>query len=363
METTMAVPHGIRPSDLIVNLMRQALAAPDVPSAVVPILESFVSRTAADGAAHFQMHGELFHARAAAGVLPDGPAMDALLAHGLSSDTPLMRALEESDVPLFFDNTNLEPAATGFAELGVASLAASPVREVHGELLGAFLMHSFAAHQWTEPEQTLVSVVAGAMSGLAARLIAEEATQTAREGAIRALGLALEYRDRDTKGHTDRVTALTLALGMRLHVDPASLQALRWAAYLHDVGKLAVPDAILLKPGPLTESEWGAMRTHAQLGHDFASELEFLPAETLDIILHHHERWDGTGYPEGLAAEEIPLLARIFAISDAYDALRHERPYKPAWPRDEAIGEIKAQTGRQFDPAVVRAFIDMDPDF
>ena len=343
-------------ADLIVDLTRFALVAPDAPRAVTPMLERFVEGTAADGAAYFQLADRFFIARAAAGVLPQGPAMSEILAHGLPGETPLMRALEVAPTPRFFDDTAADPATAVFAALGVASLAAAPVRDLHGELVGAFLMHTFTSHPWTDREADLFTTVASTMASLAARLMAEEATVAAREGALRALGLALEYRDAETKGHTDRVVNLATTLAGALALDAATVEALRWGAYLHDIGKLAIPDPILRKPGPLDPMEWSVMRTHAERGEAFASALGFLPPTTLEVIRSHHERWDGTGYPDGRRGDAIPLAARIFAVCDVYDALTHERSYKAAWPPDQAIAELQSQAGNQFDPDMVATF-------
>jgi PAS domain S-box-containing protein/putative nucleotidyltransferase with HDIG domain len=182
----------------------------------------------------------------------------------------------------------------------------------------------------------------------------------AREAAVRTLGLALETRDRETKGHTDRVTDLALRLGRTLGLDAAHLDALRLGAYLHDIGKIGVPDMVLLKPGPLDPSEWALMSTHVVSGVQFARTLDFLPDEALQLIADHHERWDGGGYPRGLRGEAISLLGRVFAVVDVYDALVSERPYKPAWLLPQVRAELAAQSGRHFDPAVVAAFLALD---
>ena len=351
---------------LIVELTQLALSASDVPAAVAPILDTLVARTAAAGSAYFQSGGGFFRARSAAGAMPEGPTMDAILAHGLPADTPLMRALEKTPAPLFFDDTHSAPEAAGFSQLGVTSLAAAPVRDRQGRLLGAFLMHTFEAHVWLEREAELFGAVAGVLANLAARLVAEEQAEearrvalAAREDAIRSLGLAVENRDSEVKGHTDRVTDLALRIGGALGLDEAQLNALRWGAYLHDVGKISIPDAILHKPGRLTGDEWQIMKTHAQTGYLFAERLTFLPQETLQTVLHHHERWAGGGYPHNKKGEDIPLLARIFSVCDVYDALTSKRPYKEPWSHEAAVAEIQKQAGEQFDPAVVEAFLNI----
>lgn len=350
-------------AQLIVDLTQLALSAPDIPSAVLPALDTLVSRTRAAGSAYFQVGGGMFKARSASGVMPQGPVMEAILAHGLPAETPLMRALEASSLPLFFDDTSAAPETAGFPELGVTSMAAAPVLSRGGELQGAFLMHTFEPHAWSPRECDLFGAVAGVLAALAARLVAEEQALVekenalrAKEGAIKALGVAVESRDSEVKGHTDRVTELALKVGEALKLSPGDLDALRWGAYLHDLGKVATPDAILHKPGRLSDEEWGTMRQHVTAGHHVAEQLDFLPPATLETVLHHHERWDGQGYPHRLKGAEIPLLARIFSVCDVYDALTSKRPYKKAWSHEEALFEIRAQSGTQFDPQVVEVF-------
>ncbi|WP_221090873.1 HD-GYP domain-containing protein [Deinococcus aquaedulcis] len=177
------------------------------------------------------------------------------------------------------------------------------------------------------------------------------------EGSLLGLGIALEARDLETSGHTLRVTQRSLAIGAALGLDAELLDALRHGASLHDLGKLTIPDAVLLKPGRLDAEEWALMQTHAQNGYEIASRMPTLPPEALNVIRHHHERWDGSGYPLGLSGEAIPLLARIFAVCDVYDALTHARPYKPAWSAQAALAELRAQRGRHFDPQLVDLFV------
>ncbi len=273
-------------AQLIVELARLALSAPDVPSAVMPALTALVERTAAAGSAYFQAGGEMFRARSASGEMPEGSVMDAILAHGLPSDTPLMRALEQGRAPLSFDDTRASPEAAGFPDLGVASLAAAPVLSKHGTLQGAFLMYTFETHTWSPRECDLFGAVATTLAALAARLVAAEQALAekenvlqAREGAIKALGIAVESRDSEVKGHTDRVTDLTIRVGETLALGREGLEALRWGAYLHDLGKVATPDAILHKPGKLSSDEWKIMRHHVEAGYQVALQLPFLPEQ------------------------------------------------------------------------------------
>jgi HD-GYP domain-containing protein (c-di-GMP phosphodiesterase class II) len=169
---------------------------------------------------------------------------------------------------------------------------------------------------------------------------------------------ALDLRDRETEGHTQRVTMLTLQLARTLGVKDSELVHIHRGALLHDVGKLGIPDAILHKPGPLTDEEQRMMHQHPPLAYNLLVPIPFLrPA--LDIPYCHHEKWDGSGYPRGLKGEEIPLAARIFTIVDAFDALTSDRPYRRGLPNEEALQYIREQAGRQFDPNLVEVFLDM----
>ena len=178
----------------------------------------------------------------------------------------------------------------------------------------------------------------------------------AYDATIEGWAKTLELRDMETEGHCRRVTEMTLRLAQAMQVNPAELVHIRRGAFLHDIGKMGIPDAILFKPGKLSPAEWDEMKQHPVYAHKLLSAISFLrPA--LDIPHYHHEKWDGTGYPRGLAGEQIPLAARIFAIVDVWDALSSDRPYRKAWPREKVIAYIKEQAGTHFDPQVVEAFI------
>jgi len=171
----------------------------------------------------------------------------------------------------------------------------------------------------------------------------------------------LELRHMETRGHSDRVTELTVQLARAVGVNEEQLIHVRRGALLHDIGKMAIPDYILLKPGPLTAEEWVTMRQHPDYAYEYLKEIPFLiPA--LDIPRYHHERWNGMGYPFGLRGEEIPIAARIFSVIDVWDALGHERVYHPAWPKVEVIKYLREHAGEQFDPRIVDVFIEMVAD-
>lgn len=166
----------------------------------------------------------------------------------------------------------------------------------------------------------------------------------------------LEYRDRETKGHTERVTELAMQLASRLGLGGQSLEDFRRGALLHDIGKLGIPDAILLKPTELTAEEWVLMKEHPAFAHDVLEPIPYLE-RALDIPWCHHEKWDGTGYPRGLRGSQIPIAARIFAVVDIWDALTSDRPYRKAWPEDRTLAHIRSLAGSHLDPDVVHAFL------
>jgi HD-GYP domain-containing protein (c-di-GMP phosphodiesterase class II) len=175
--------------------------------------------------------------------------------------------------------------------------------------------------------------------------------------AVRALTNAVEARDAYTGKHAERVAAYGLELAKVVDPDMAYDPQLEFGFLLHDVGKVAVPDAILHKPAALTTSEVEVMRLHPVLGSEIVSHIDFLKPDAKEVVRHHHERWDGGGYPDGIAGEEIPLGARIVNACDAYDAIVSQRPYAKRRTHDEAIAELRRCSGSQFDPAVVDALI------
>jgi len=172
------------------------------------------------------------------------------------------------------------------------------------------------------------------------------------------LARSVEEKDEATKGHCSRIERLSILTGERLGLHGDRLIALSYAAYLHDIGKVKVPDEVLKKPGPLTAAEWEEMRRHPEYGAEMIEGKEFLRGAA-EIIRAHHERYDGTGYPRGLKGEEIPLEARIIAVVDAYDAMTSNRPYRAALTPEEAIEELKKNAGTQFDPRVVKVFLSV----
>src|SRR2546423_4934808 len=175
---------------------------------------------------------------------------------------------------------------------------------------------------------------------------------------LEALGDALDLKDAETEGHSKRVTAYTIAMARAMGMSAEKIRVIARGAFLHDIGKMAIPDAILRKPGPLTEEERAIMREHCYRGYQMLRKIPFL-TEASEIVYAHQEKFDGTGYPRQIKGEEIPLGARIFAVADTLDAITSDRPYRAAQPIAAAREEIARFEGTQFDPAVVRVFLQM----
>jgi len=213
--------------------------------------------------------------------------------------------------------------------------------------------HDSAEQRLAENARTLESMIAERTSELDA----------ARAEMLKRLAIAAEYRDDETFQHTERVGELAARIGAELGFSTAQVRILRAAAPLHDIGKLAIPDDILLKRGKLSPAEFEIIKTHTTRGaHLLSGSSSSVLQRASAIALSHHERWDGSGYPHGLAGERISLAGRIVAVADVFDALTHERPYKQPWTRERAIAEIRVGSGTQFDPAVVEAFLRVCAD-
>ena len=178
----------------------------------------------------------------------------------------------------------------------------------------------------------------------------------AYDATIEGLSRALDLRDKETEKHTQRVSETTVKLAAQLGVADANLVHIRRGAILHDIGKVAIPDRILFKPGPLAEDEWNVMRRHPGIAVDLLSSVSYL-TPALEIPHWHHEKWDGTGYPDHLQGETIPYSARLFALVDVYDALTSNRPYRGAWSKQDTLHYIESQAGKHFDPAIVPKFV------
>jgi putative nucleotidyltransferase with HDIG domain len=219
------------------------------------------------------------------------------------------------------------------------------------------------SHLFTEGEMRLLSAIADIAANAINRTNLYEESQRvaidlvhAYDRTLEGWAHALELRDQETEGHTRRVAQTTVELARAMGYDSGILEQVRRGALLHDIGKMGIPDSVLLKPGTLNEREWEIMRRHPEYAYDLLKPIEYLrPA--IDIPYCHHEKWDGTGYPQGLKNEEIPLVARIFAIVDVWDALTSDRPYRKAWSKEKALEYIREQSNKHFDPKVTTTFL------
>jgi len=231
------------------------------------------------------------------------------------------------------------------------------------KLVGTFDVTFRAPFQADEDWLAFFEAIAGqAAMAIESRTLFEDLQRTNRylqlayDTTIEGWSRALDLRDKETEGHTQRVTEMTVKLARRAGMSEEELVHVRRGALLHDIGKLGVPDHILLKPGKLTDEEWVIMRMHPTYAYDMLKPIEYL-REALDIPYCHHEKLDGSGYPRGLKGDQIPLAARLFAVVDVWDAIRSDRPYRKGWPDDKVLEHIRAGAGTHFDPLAVELFL------
>ncbi len=228
---------------------------------------------------------------------------------------------------------------------------------IRGEMKGiVFTGPKLSGRDYTEYELDLITIIANSVGiGMEnAHLLTQ--LQTTYVATLRSLISIIEAKDPYTKGHTERVASYSIALANRLRLDEDDLRRIMFAALMHDIGKMGVLDEIVNKPGALTEEEWELMRQHPVTGSELVEKMEFLNG-TSDIVRHHHESWNGRGYPDGLRGDGIPLGARIVTVADSFDAMTTDRPYRKALSVDEAVRRLEKAAGIQFDPELVRVFV------
>jgi HD-GYP domain-containing protein (c-di-GMP phosphodiesterase class II) len=235
-------------------------------------------------------------------------------------------------------------------------VASAPLRS-GGEVVGALTVGATdPERRYGERELRILEVLADVcVIALENATMRRQLERTVRAG-VAALALAVDRRDSYTAHHAEQVVSLARTVGRRLGLDTAALVELDYAARLHDVGKIGVPDSILQKPGLLDAEEWLLMREHPVWGHDMLVRIPGLES-VAKVVRHEHERWDGDGYPDGLRGDEIPLASRIIFACDAYHAMTSDRPYRAALTHEEALAELRAGAGSQFDPAVIDALL------
>lgn len=256
-------------------------------------------------------------------------------------------------------------ALFGYLEQDTQSVLAVPLFHTSGECFGMISTQAYSPDSYTEEHLQLLATVASQISETIENVrLVNDLQKTnlelflAYDATIEGWSHAMDLRDKETEGHTQRVTSLTLELARQMGIPERDMLQIRRGALLHDIGKLGVPDIILLKSDMLTDEEWEVMHKHPQFAYEMLVGIEYLK-NALDIPYCHHERWDGKGYPRKLRGEEIPLAARIFAIVDVWDAITTDRPYRKGWSNEAAIQHIRSESGRHFDPDVVENFIEL----
>jgi putative nucleotidyltransferase with HDIG domain len=283
------------------------------------------------------------------------------VARGLSyylADYPATEAVLESRVPcsISADDPGADPAELFvLREMEMQAVLLVPL-VVETRPWGLIEVYDSRTRAFPGPERHLAELAAAQIGGLLAAFEHEERAQRLYRETLASLSNALEAKDAVTSQHTEEVVRLAVAVAAELDLELDAVQSVELGAVLHDIGKVRVPEAILNKPGPLTDEEWEVMRTHPEVGEQILRPIQSLQA-ILPIVRHHHERWDGTGYPDRLAGSAIPLGARIVAVCDAYRAMTEDRPYRPALGETEARNELEQGAGAQFDADCVQALL------
>jgi putative nucleotidyltransferase with HDIG domain len=285
-----------------------------------------------------------------------------------SGSTTIIRTVIESGKPILTTNAQNDPRFEmqySVAALQLRSILCAPLK-LKDDLIGViYVDHRGIPDVFHESDMNLISAFAdqAAMAIDNARLFedlkaANKELEIAYEATLQGWVRALDLRDKETEGHTQRVTTLSVKLAQFMGVDKNDLIHVQRGALLHDIGKMAIPDAILLKPEGLSEEERALIRQHPIFAYEMLKPIQFLH-RALDIPYCHHEKWDGSGYPRGLKELQIPFSARIFAIVDVWDALTSDRVYRKALPAEEVRAHLRQQAGRHFDPRVAEGFLDL----
>ncbi len=351
---------GEREADSFMTFSQELEALPDPDELIQHALNRLLSMLNFDQAAYATIDGnEAFfsHQALREGVPVPQPALNVRVP---LAETGLLDTVSRTRTTAWStDYPSISDSMASVVAQGVKSGIVTPVLS-QGQVTAAIVLRAVNRWQTITPQmRKIVELTALRLEhALKLRRAVSEVRSTLEAGML-TLGIVLEARDFETSGHTHRVANMAERLGEDLGLNTIDLHHLRQGAYLHDLGKLCVPDEILRKPGRLTPQEWTVMQSHVVQGHELATRIAGLSAEMLQVIRSHHERWDGSGYPDGLVGTDIPLNARIFAVCDVYDALISERPYKHAWSHEDALSEIGGQAGRQFDPAIARAFLSL----
>lgn len=290
--------------------------------------------------------------------------LNTVAASYLLKDFPVTDEVIRTGVPVWISRSDPDahPSETDFlGEIGFHQVLICPLK-VEGTTIGTVEAYRKSESPFGGDDPKQIGLIASFAASAHSRIRLAAELDTHYTATIAALASALEARDPATNAHTSRIKDYAVAIADAMQVAPEVRRAVRLGALLHDVGKIGIPDAILLKPRPLTPDEWAIMRTHPHVGEAMLKDVDFLkPA--LPIIRHHHERWDGAGYPDCIAGENIPLGARIVAVCDAFDAMTADRPYRHAMPVGMAIEELQNGAGSQFDPLCVQLLVGVVKSF
>jgi putative two-component system response regulator len=353
---TFTPMHALGEEGELIETIQQLSLARSV-AAIQAIVRHTARRlTGADGATFVLRDGDLCHYADEDAIAPLWKGQRFPMSACISGWVMLNR--QAAIVPDIYADDRIP--AEAYRPTFVKSLLMVPIRKL--DPIGAIGNYWAEHHEPTDREMMLLQALADstAMAMENVRMIAE--LEAARRESLMRLAVAAEYRDDGSHQHPQRVGHTAMELARVLGMDDSQVSLIGQAAELHDVGKLAIPDSILLKPQRLADHEFEKLKTHTTTGAAILggghSPL-MAPAE--QVALTHHERWDGAGYPNGLVADDIPITGRIVALADVFDALTHPRPYKEAWSIGATISEIRSLQGRQFDPSVVGAFMELDP--
>ncbi len=334
-------------------------SAIDVPDLYARVAHATATTLAADACVISTYDAEHRVLRDVAGSTPGDASLNIVVEEYAIDDFPVTkRVLEEGGCieislndPAADDTERQLLQHLGFARVLICSFA---LDDDHTR--GAIEVYRHTDRPFRQDDPRRVEAITQLAAGVHARITLSERLQENFTKTIEALTSAVEARHAETQEHTQRIRDVALALSDALKLSPDARRRVQLGAILHDVGKIGVPDAILLKPGPLDEEEWRVMQAHTEIGTKLLSGIDFLqPA--LPVVRHHHERWDGSGYPAGLRGDEIPVEARIVALCDAFDAMTSDRPYRPAISVESACNEIASCSGTHFDPEMTTLLV------
>ena len=336
----------------IIDISKKLTSEMDIDSLLSLIMDSVTELTEADRSSLFFIDSEKneLYSKIAQGMEAIRISMDVGIAGYVARTGKTLNIADAHQNSKHYGQVDKN---TGYRTKSVLCM---PIQNMHSERIGVIqVLNKQTTDVFTIEDEALLEVLLPQI-GIAienARLY--DSLQESYRETIKALVNTLDARDVETREHSSRVVEYTLAIAREMGIAGKKLDAIKYGAMLHDLGKIGVKDAILHKPGSLTPEEWEEMRKHSKIGYEMLKDVKLLK-DSLPIILHHHERYDGDGYPSGLSKEDIPIGARIFAITDTLDAMTSSRPYRDALPYEVAYEEIAKNSGVQFDPKVVEVF-------